>query len=502
MENHKSLGYEEFEKKEDLAARENFKIFGIASVIYTVIFTFCLYKNFSGITNSVWVAATVVYMTYIAKKLEKKQKGLNIFYSVAIIVLGISNFLTDNYLIIFLNYVGILLLIAVNMVSLFKDMKRFEAFTKMLVVFQSMFGCIANFMLPFSQMKKALQKEKDGDNKNIKYTIIGVVCAVPVLIIIGTILASADSVFRNMISNIFRLDVFFTNLFEIAVMLLIGYMVPYAFSTFMKSGKIYINEDRKRKAALPVDIVMGTVAVMYVVFSVIQIVYLFRGNGNLPGRYTYAEYARQGFFQLLFLSFVNAVAILICIEFVSKSRVLKGIFIIICGCTLVMIASSGYRMKMYIGEYGLTFTRVFVLWALVVIALVILGLAVKLVDDRVNLFSYIVVAVTCCFMVLSLSHVDYFIAKYNLERYAKLEEYQQKAENLDEGEQWEADENFFEYVDMEYITSLSADSVPAVLEHKNTVGTYFEQFGYYEKLERYRDIGIRDFNVSRYIAGK
>lgn len=502
MENNKSLTYAELQEKQDVKAREDFKIFGVISIIYAIIFTFCLYRNFSGITNSIWAAATVGYMAYIAKKLGKKQRGINIFYSFAIIVLGISNFLTDNYLIIFLNYVGILLLIAVNMVSMFKNVARLGAFTRMSVVLQCMFGCIADFMLPFSQMKKTLEKEKDSNNKNIKYTILGVVCAVPAVIIVGTILASADSVFRDMISNIFRLDAFFTNLFGIAVMLLVGYMIPYAFSKFCQTGKVYVNEDRKRKAALPVSIVMGTVAVMYMFFSVIQVVYLFRGNGNLPGGYTYAEYARQGFFQLLFLSFANAAVILICMEFVSKSRVLKGIFIVICGCTFVMIASSGYRMKMYIDEYGLTFTRVFVLWALIVITLVILGLAVNLIYDRLNLFSYIVVVVTCCFMVLSLSHVDYFIAKYNLERYAKLEEQQEKADHLDEEEQWETEQEFFEYVDMEYITSLSADSVPAVLAHRDTVEKYFAQFGYYEKLAGYRNVGIRDFNVSRYIAGK
>ena len=41
------------------------------------------------------------------------------------------------------------------------------------------------------------------------------------------------------------------------------------------------------------------VAVLYVIFCGIQIIYLFGGGGELPAGVTYAEYARQGFFQLL-----------------------------------------------------------------------------------------------------------------------------------------------------------------------------------------------------------
>lgn len=59
------------------------------------------------------------------------------------------------------------------------------------------------------------------------------------------------------------------------------------------------------------------------------------------------------------------------------------------------------------------------------------------------------------------------------------------------------------YVDMDYIINLSADSVPAVLDEKNEkVTRYLNKKRYYKKLEKYKDGGIRSFNLSRYNAGK
>lgn len=261
----------------------------------------------------------------------------------------------------------------------------------------------------------------------------------------------------------------------------------------MKNGKVYINEKENKMAALPVNIIMSMVAVVYVMFATIQVVYLFGHGGSLPQGYTYAQYARQGFFQLLFLSGVNVVFILLTMEFVKINKFMKVVSGVICLCTFIMIFSSGYRMKMYIEEYGLTFSRIFVLWLLVVISMVMLGLVIKNFHKELNLFSFSMAVVICCFIFLSFSHVDYIIAKYNL---SQCQYIMDKNKNDDPYE-------INIYVDMDYIINLSADSVPAVLDEKNEkVTRYLNKKRYYKKLEKYKDGGIRSFNLSRYNAGK
>ena len=42
-------------------------------------------------------------------------------------------------------------------------------------------------------------------------------------------------------------------------------------------------------------------------------------------------------------------------------------------CTFIMIFASAYRMALYVDAYGLTFLRLYVMWALVVIGLAMTG---------------------------------------------------------------------------------------------------------------------------------
>ncbi|MDE6951533.1 MAG: DUF4173 domain-containing protein, partial [Lachnospiraceae bacterium] len=165
----------------------------------------------------------------------------------------------------------------------------------------------------------------------------------------------------------------------------------------------------------------AVIALIYVYFCVIQVVYLFAGYGTLPEGYTYAQYARQGFFQLLFICLMNLVLVLIGLGFFRQSRVLKGILLVISLCTFVMTASSAYRMLLYISVYQLTFLRIFVLWALFVIALLMAGIIGKTLKNGFPLFRYGLFVITCCYLVLSFSQPDYWIARYNISTYVKQE---------------------------------------------------------------------------------
>ena len=50
---------------------------------------------------------------------------------------------------------------------------------------------------------------------------------------------------------------------------------------------------------------MSAIALLYLFFCGIQVIYLFLGKGSLPEGVTYSSYARQGFFQLLFVAVLN-----------------------------------------------------------------------------------------------------------------------------------------------------------------------------------------------------
>ena len=77
----------------------------------------------------------------------------------------------------------------------------------------------------------------------------------------------------------------------------------------------------------------GLLTALYAVFAIIQILSPFLGKQMLPAGYSYSEYARQGFFQLLFVAAVNLVIVLVCNRAFAESRVLRTILTIMCGCT-------------------------------------------------------------------------------------------------------------------------------------------------------------------------
>lgn len=504
-ENAKKKKQEEREKFEEKELNE-FYIFAPISLIYALVFVFCLYKNLSGITNVIWTVATVYYMVHISKKLGRKWNMINTFTSTAIVFLGISNFTTGNETIIFLNYIAIICLISVNMIYLFVRTKGINVTKHLSLIAQSIFGSISEYGTPLRQFGVFRRNYKTKKHTKSVYIVIGIVIAIPVLIVIGNILASADEVFKEVfreIGEFFSLDKIFSNLFGIIIMLIIGYIVPYAFSKYIGSEKVYVKGGKSGEhEPIIAIIVTGAVSLLYVLFSGIQIFYLFLGNGTLPADYSYAEYAREGFFQLLFVSAFNFVMVLVCIEFFRESRILRGILGLISVCTFIMIASSVYRMSMYIGEYGLTFTRIFVLWALLVITIVMAGLLYQLFNKEFNLFKYSFVTVTVCFILLSFSHADYFIAKYDLNMYAQMREEQEF------GKDW------YDYVDYGYLMRLSTDAAPALMEHKEEILVYMADvnldindvdwaYQYYEEYgEEYNKITIRNFNVSKYTARK
>ena len=94
--------------------RKNYAFFGGASALYALFYTFCLYRNASGITWPFFAAGTLVYFYSCTRRSGVPWKKDSIFYLVSILLLGVSIFLTDNVAIHNVTKLGIFLL-AVSM---------------------------------------------------------------------------------------------------------------------------------------------------------------------------------------------------------------------------------------------------------------------------------------------------------------------------------------------------------------------------------------------------
>jgi hypothetical protein len=309
------------------------------------------------------------------------------------------------------------------------------------------------------------------------------------------LLLSADRIFYDMFASLIQELLVLNNLFHIILMVLFAYVIFYSFINAVAKREIK-EEVIDRRTQEPIIAITCSVIIsaIYTLFCGIQIVGLFLGQMKLPDGYTYAQYAREGFFQLLFVCGMNLVIVLCCMAYFRESKVLKVLLTIICVCTYIMVASSAYRMILYISVYQLTFMRIFVLWALFVIALLMLGIVVSIYKDSFPFVRYSVIVVTVLYIGLAFSRPDYFVAKYYVHS-IQADTYTQNYMAV-----FEEREDYDYYGDLYYITSLSADAAPALAAYKVESTLITEYFARMKmKSEK---MGIRSFNRSRYIAGK
>ena len=484
----------------DKKIKENFHIYGIASIVYACLYAFCMYKNNSGITYGLFVAGSIGFILFCLNQLEMTIKKESWFYMGSMLLLSVSTFCTDDGRIIWLNKTGVLLLTISFLLGLFYDTKQWNLGKFLGSVVTVCVMALGEVGRPIADAVWYCKNKLDKKNSKYLYVLMGIGITIPLFTVVFLLLTSADAVFRNLADQMLS-GMEFGDVILIAFMIGFMFFASYCLLTFLckKTLKEEVQDQRKWEPLIGIP-VASVLSVLYLVFSVIQIVYLFVGNMQLPDGYTYAEYAREGFFQLLAVSILNLIIVLVGLYYFKPSKVLKAVLTVMSLCTFIMIASSAMRMIIYIQYYYLTFLRILVLWSLVVLFLIFAGVIAYIVKDSFPLFRYSMVVVTCLYIALSFAHPDYWIAKVNL------------------AGSKETRSEFFEgeaYDDFEFLTQLSADAAPVMVEWFEEEGhslkyyfsddyTYegneeaFHAYRYLRRLNnRVGDMGIRDFNVSR-----
>ena len=515
--------------------KENYGFFGPVTFLYAVFYALCMYHNGSGVTYPFFVAGSLLLLYFSLSKLGTTLKSGSAFYMAAMLLLGISTFCTDDGRLIFFNKLGIFLLMMSLLLKQFFNTSGWKLGKYLASIGMTVVSCIGELD---RLVKDGLRHRKEHGisiNKKVWYALLGLIVAVPVLLAVLLLLASADVVFRQMTGNIL-VNIRLGNAIRITIRIVVVYFVTYALAAFLckRNIKEEVPDRRKGEPVLAIT-VTGLLTLLYLLFCIVQIVGLFLGKMQLPEGYTYAMYAREGFFQLLAVSLFNLVIVLVCMSYFRESRVLKGILTAMSLCTFVMIASSALRMVIYIRFYYLTFLRILVLWSLAVLTLLFIGVLINIFRESFPLFRYSMAVVTVLYIVMSLAHPDYIIARVNVANaphenmsWWTEEEAQQAADGFSQTDVFSG--RFFlasqPYHDYSYLAGLSADAAPVLISYLDELGydmTAFEKdsavayadkissdgvswgkkdgFGYYwmERMQsRTESLGIRTFNISRY----
>ena len=429
--------------------KENFHIYGIATFLYACLYALCMYRNSSGVSYPFFVAGSLFYICFCLAKLGISWKKEGAFYAISMMLLSISTFCTDDGRIIFFNKLGVFLLTISMLLSLIYDTQKWNLGKYLGSICMTCIMAIGELGAPFADAVWYCKNKLDKKNSKYLYVITGLVLTIPLFVIVFLLLTSADAVFRNMADTLLE-GVKFGNILGVAWTICFMFFAGYCILVFFckKTLQEEVKDSRKGEPliAIPVATILSF---LYLVFSGVQIIYLFMGNMQLPDGYTYAEYAREGFFQLLAVGILNLILVLVGLYYFRPHKVLKAVLTVMSACTFIMLASSAMRMIIYIQYYYLTFLRILVLWSLVVLFFIFTGVILYIVKESFPLFRYSMIVVTCLYLCLSFSHPDYWIAKVNVE-----------SMQADRSDFFKGDA----YTDYYYLSTLNADAAPVLLE--------------------------------------
>ena len=392
--------------------RQKFEITGTVSIIFGGLFTLGFYKAGIGMNVLFFTAVMVILLSFVMKQFTIPLKSGTYLYYGGAVLAGLSTALTANESLQFMNLILILCLLNLSLLHQLHNTEGWDFLKSLGKMFGMLFLGIASIGFPIVDGLNFLKKTRLFRSDKSRNILVGLLISVPVLWIIIVLLSQADMIFGDMTQGLVE-HIFSTEIIAIGFMTLFGFFSCYCILCGSAAQMGYVDKPRRKGAASTAITVLLLITIIYLFFCGLQILYLFsNGLFTLPEGYTFAEYARRGFFELLAVAVINVTLMLIVTSYFEENRFLRILLTVVTICTYILIGSATYRMLLYIGAYHLTFLRLFVLLALLILSFVLAGVIISIYHKRFPLFRYSVAVITVFYLLFSFAKPDYFIASY------------------------------------------------------------------------------------------
>jgi hypothetical protein len=280
----------------------------------------------------------------------------------------------------------------------------------------------------------------------------GVLIALPLLLLFGGLFVSADAEFERIVTRLFHWDMeeLITHLFVIGVCACaVGGVLRLALGV-EDSPNLAAGARRPSGAGgTEVAVVLSLLNALFLAFVLIQVRYFFGGAALVMATrgLTCADYARRGFFELVTVTALVLPVLLFAHwllpkEGIGHQRIFRGLAGSLVLILFVIMASAMQRMLLYYQSYGLTelrfYTTAFMSW----LAVLFVWFLVTVLRGRRERFAFGALVTTFAgIALLDRVNPDGWIVQANIARVAA-------GRSFDEA----------------YITALSADAVPALVE--------------------------------------
>lgn len=479
---------------ENTVSRQDITII-LGSLFLGILFNILFYRKSLGISYPVFVLAFYGVLMWIFRDRIKYRLDIACFMGLAVLLLSLTYLIFSNPVFRVLNFLAVPIMLIIQTILITKaNLFKWHSVRFLYDIMNGIFvRTFVHVFKPFRMVSKQAQNRTNPQQYALAGRVLfGILLSLPLVSIVVALLSSADDIFRNWVEVIPALIEAFSIgdfIAQLIILIIVGSVVfSYLWSLY------YEKKDRNTAVEEPLKrffdpVILITVLVMlnviYVIFTSLQFAYLFGAVGEiLPPDVTYSEYARRGFFELIFVTLINLGILIGGINFAKKEsvtveRILKVLYLLLIGCTMVMLLSAHFRMSFYEMAYGFTYLRVLTHAFMVFIFVLLIAASIKIIREQVSLMKLYIVISVSAYVIVNYINIDVIIAKNNIRR---------------------------DRLDARYITSLSYDAVPYMvdlLEYEDeAVAQKIENHLYLVRQELEEKNDWQSFNISEFIAKK
>ncbi|NIM49197.1 MAG: DUF4173 domain-containing protein [Gemmatimonadales bacterium] len=280
--------------------------------------------------------------------------------------------------------------------------------------------------------------------------LVGALLAIPITLVFGSLLMSADPVFDSVIRSVFDWN-FETIISHLMLTAFIAWATAGYFRALLKGDAVpSMPRESWRKPTLglvELSIPLGILTFLFLIFVVVQARYLFGGEEIIRTTtgLSYAEYARRGFFELVAVIGL-VLPLLLAADWLldrQNPKTVQSFRALAAGQLLLVafiMASALVRMRLYVDAYGLTESRVYATAIMIWFGAALVWFGVTILRDRARRYAFGAVVSGFAVMAgLNVINPDALIVRTNVAR-------------AEAGRE----------LDLTYLGRLSADAVPTL----------------------------------------
>ena len=403
-----------------------------AAVLFDLLFFEKMWGWHWALAVNLFLIAAIVSARLEDKKIPQTSITLIALTSLTALLTGFRSASATTTALVLVSGLGMLLVTASLLNGQWMQFRLRELIGELFKLIPS--GVVGTPLLILESIQSSQDSKEHNPQKSKRGLAIlrGVLLTIPLLLLFGLLLASADKIFSDMLGSAFdwlKFDIFDNFIPHTLIILLLTWLGAAAlWHAMTKSEKqLAIQPDKPLfkpfLGMTETSIALISLNVLFALFLVVQFRYFFAGSANVSiDGFTFAEYARRGFFELVAVALIASVLYFSLASFTKRNtQTKKRAFSVMAGLLLaqvgVMLISAFQRLRLYEQAYGFTSLRLAAHVFMVFVGLLLLALIIM---ELTNSFRRLGLVLMLGFLAFALVMVglneDALIAQQNLER--------------------------------------------------------------------------------------